>query len=264
MTTQDSTPQPRHAGNHEGTFPPPIRNAVDTPPQAPPMQAAVAVPSRTREQLIRTDVTDPIGMATPHRRRRILAIAAAGAVVIGGITFAVVGRGGSDDKQPDKVAMTPAPPAPAPAPTPTPTPTEVKPAPPAPTPVEPAPTPVEVKPADPTPAPPPANKPKHPVTNKAPANTDKPKQVETKQPDPPKAAEPEQPKQLDASAFAAQYQSVGAELKAFENAKGADAASELWSRYRMIRFADAIATQPKRDEASAVLGKLHRDIASRK
>ena len=40
------------------------------------------------------------------------------------------------------------------------------------------------------------------------------------------------------------------ELKALEQAKGADAASDLQSRYRMIRITDAMSTQDKRDAAA--------------
>ena len=71
------------------------------------------------------------------------------------------------------------------------------------------------------------------------------------------------PKTVDTAALVSQYKSVGAELKALEQTKGADAASDLQSRYRMIRIADAMSTQPKRDETAAMLSKLHTDIAAR-
>ena len=71
------------------------------------------------------------------------------------------------------------------------------------------------------------------------------------------------PKTVDTAALVSQYKSVGAELKALEQNKGADAASDLQSRYRMIRIADAMSTQPKRDQAAALLSKLHGDIAAR-
>jgi hypothetical protein len=71
-------------------------------------------------------------------------------------------------------------------------------------------------------------------------------------------------KPVDAGMLAAQYKSVGSALKALEDSKGRDAASDLWARYRYIRFSDAMTTQQKRDEASAILSKLTNDISSRK
>ena len=69
---------------------------------------------------------------------------------------------------------------------------------------------------------------------------------------------------ITANELATQYQSVGAQLKALQTAKGADAVSDLWARYRMIRIADALATQPKRDDAAAILSKLSAEITVRK
>jgi hypothetical protein len=66
---------------------------------------------------------------------------------------------------------------------------------------------------------------------------------------------------LDANQFATLYQSVNAELKAFEQAKGLDAAANLWNRYRMIVFSDAISSQPKRDAAGVVLRQLRTELA---
>jgi hypothetical protein len=66
---------------------------------------------------------------------------------------------------------------------------------------------------------------------------------------------------VDAGGFATLYRAVGGELKAFEQAKGSDAASDLWSRYRMIRFSDAISSQPKRDSAAETLAKIRADLA---
>jgi outer membrane biosynthesis protein TonB len=118
------------------------------------------------------------------------------------------------------------------------------------------PTPTETKAATPT-RPHLASRPKHPETKVEPKHapevktTPAPPPVETK------------PKAVDAGALVAQYKSVGAELKGLEQAKGVDAASDLWSRYRMIRITDALATQDKRDGASAVLSKLHADVTAR-
>ena len=67
-----------------------------------------------------------------------------------------------------------------------------------------------------------------------------------------------------AAGLASLYESVGGQLQALENAKGAEAASDLWSRYRLIRITDAMSTQGKRDETAAVLAKIRGDIAHRK
>ena len=66
---------------------------------------------------------------------------------------------------------------------------------------------------------------------------------------------------IDVNTFAAQYKAVGAELKAFEQKKGEDAASDLQNQYRMIRFAEAVSTQNKRDAAAAILSKIHAELA---
>ena len=71
------------------------------------------------------------------------------------------------------------------------------------------------------------------------------------------------PRIVDTAALVSQYKSVGTELKALEQTKGADAASDLQSRYRMIRISDAMSSQPKRDEAATTLSKLHVAIAAR-
>jgi serine/threonine-protein kinase len=260
MTTQDATPIPRHNGDHPGTFPPPIRGEAPRPQQA----VAVAVPRSQKD--ISTQLTDPL-----TARRRWPMIAAVLVALAGIAVAAVVVFGGSHDHKPavattaaTTATMTPIPVPVAPAPTapvatPTPTPT---PAPPPPVettaaqpPVE---TPVETKPAQ-TAKPHLTSRPKHPETKVEPKHAP---EVKTTPVLPPPPIETK-PKTVDAGALVAQYKSVGAELKGLEQAKGVDAASDLWSRYRMIRITDALATQDKRDGASAVLSKLHTDVTAR-
>ena len=258
MTTQDATPIPRHNGDHPGTFPPPIRGEAPRPQQA----VAVAVPRSQKD--ISTQLTDPV-----VARRRWPMIAAVLVALAGIAVAAAVVFGGSHDNKP-AVATTATTATMTPTPTPTPTPVPTAPAttpPPAPPPVEtkaappvetpPVETPpVETKPAQ-TAKPHLTSRPKHPETKVEPKHapevktTPAPPPVETK------------PKTVDAGALVAQYKSVGAELKGLEQAKGVDAASDLWSRYRMIRITDALATQDKRDGASAVLSKLHADVTAR-
>jgi hypothetical protein len=66
---------------------------------------------------------------------------------------------------------------------------------------------------------------------------------------------------LDASAFSTLFQAVGAELKNYEKANGTAAAASLWNRYLRIRFTDAMTSQDKRDDATAVLAKVRADLA---
>ena len=230
----------RHISNdYPGTFPPPIRAASETPPQAPPFQTpvAVAVPA-SREHFIATEAVGAPARTTQKRRGLVIGAIAGGVVAIG-VVVALVAGGGTSKDAPKVAAVDPLP-APA-APVPVAHPDVV----PAPAPgsaavVEPAPVP--------TPAPPPIVVPKakptpHAIDHK----------VEAKPPTPPKS--------LDVNAFAARYKSVGAELKAFEVAKGEDAASDLQNRFRMIRFTDAVSTQAKRDAAAVILTRIHTDLA---
>ncbi len=78
----------------------------------------------------------------------------------------------------------------------------------------------------------------------------------------PAPTEPAQPKQADAAAFAARFKSVGEELDAYQAKHGADAAADLWARYRLIRYGDALASQAKRDAAMSTLAKLHAELAA--
>jgi serine/threonine-protein kinase len=254
METQDSTPIPRHGGDHPDTFPPPLRDEVATPRQAPPLGAKVAVPMRG-DAALQTQLTEPIGGT-----RKRWPLVAAGAVGVATITIAAIALLGGH-KQPPRpaeppVAMTMSPVGSA-APVVTPPPVETKPAEP---PVESAgsaetkPVPTETRPAETTKA--------HLTTR--PKTRTETKHVETKHVEA-KVTPPVETKSkpIDTGALVSQYKSIGAELKAFEQAKGADAASDLQARYRMIRITDAMTTQDKRDAAAKLLGKLHADIATR-
>ncbi len=67
---------------------------------------------------------------------------------------------------------------------------------------------------------------------------------------------------VTAKDLVARYSQVGSELKALED-KHADAATDLWPRYRLIRINDALPSLDKRNETAAILAKLHHDIAAR-
>jgi hypothetical protein len=267
MTTQDAAPIPRHDNDHPGTFPPPIRSEAPTPQQAPRLASPVAVAVPRGEKNISTQLTDPIA------KRRTWPIIAAVLVAAAGIAIAafVVFGSSHETKPADTVAtMTPVPTKPAEPPPPPPPPVETKPAPPVETPVVTPPVetpPAETKPADGKPVDKPhlGSRPKHTEHVEHTETKVEPKHETpaiTPPPPPPPPPVDTKPKSVDAGALVAQYKSVGAELKALEQAKGADAASDLQSRYRMIRITDALSTQDKRDEAAALLSKLHAEIAA--
>jgi hypothetical protein len=116
----------------------------------------------------------------------------------------------------------------------------------------------ETAPVEPTPHI--TTRPKHlPKVETKKVETKTPPHVETKVAPPVET----KAKPIDTGALVAQYKSIGAELKALEQAKGADAASDLQARYRMIRITDAMTTQDKRDAAAQLLSKLHADISAR-
>ena len=244
MVTQDSTPVSARAVSSNDTFPPPLRD------QAPAMAAPVAAPvTKARPQLV-TDVV----RGAPSRKRLWIPLAI-GAVAAAGIGIAVIAKSGSSDKTESKVVMNEpaAPPVKAaePAPAPAPTPVEVA--------KQPDPPPPEV------PDPPKANDP--PKVVKTAAKITKPavKRDEPKPPTPAPVVEaPKEPQEIDANTFAAQYKKVGEELAALEAKKGADAAADLWNRYRLIRYGETMSDQSKRDEAAATLAKIHQQIAGKK
>jgi serine/threonine-protein kinase len=273
MATQPNAPV-RH-GSGDETFPPPFRGNP-TPPQAPPLSTPRAVPAGVDQRRISTEVSD-----LPKRRVPIIAAAIAGAAVLGIIGFVMLR--GDDTQRPAKAAVAePAPPATEVAP-PTET-THEEPAVAAPSAgtetgsatsddtgsdeakaVEPdtEETMTQAATAEPAKVAKTAKvtksrssgKTTHKATTKAEAKVDTPS---------PQVAETKQPAAMDARELAAEYQAVGSKLRALEQAKGQDAVSDLWSRYRFIRIADAMSTQQKRDQAAAILAKLTREIAARK
>jgi tRNA A-37 threonylcarbamoyl transferase component Bud32 len=248
----------RHVGDHDGTFPPPIREAEGK--QAPAMQAVKAVPAR-----VDTFTTD---QTPPKRRAPLIAAGVVGLAIIAGAGALLLG--GDDEKPaPTTTAQAPQPPAPQPP---------AEPKQPEPAKVE---APVQAPPVEAPPLETPATN--DGVTNAANAKQTKaaPKKiaktnpvtkstVTTTTPTPTKttvttaAPPPVENKAVDAGALASQYKTVGAQLKALQDAKGADAVSDLWSRYRFIRLSDAMSTQEKRDEAAAILSKLATEAAARK
>lgn len=275
-TTQPSAPVRQHTGNE--TFPPPIRAAAQTPPQAPALSEANAVAAELAET-DRPHVTTQSAQPAPRRRAPLIAAVVAGLAVVAGA--AVVVLGGDDDAKPTSADDTVASASPE---------TEAVTPPPAPA-VEPsaeapatdaanddtsadepaAEPPVEhVEASPPSPAP---DVTQRPTSKRTPKQTTKPtkaaatkvdtietkpvekKHVETK---------PAETGPIDAGALAAQYKAVGAQLKALQDAKGQDAVVDLWSRYRFIRLSDAMSTQQKRDAASALLRKLATEAAARK
>jgi serine/threonine-protein kinase len=267
MVTQPNTPVREHTGKE--TFPPPIRGAARTPPQAPPFGAPKAVASRPGEHHISTEQT-----ATPARRTPMIVAAITTLGLLGGAAYIVLA--GKDDKAgkaasppPEVATATPTattPPEPAPAEVTAPVPAPV---------VEPkvedtpkvddrAPkstlpdqTPRITKPTKTraTPKTPPKSNP----TNSATTN---PTTATTKV-DPPVVPTAE-PKVVDSAMLAKQYQAVGGQLKTLREAKGADATDDLMQRFRLINIVDAMKSQPKRDAAWAVLTRLSKEIAARK
>jgi serine/threonine-protein kinase len=261
MTTQDAAPVRAHTG--DGTFPPPIREALATPAQAPAIGANNAV--RSREAAISTQQT-----ATLQRKRRgpVIGAAIVGIGIIAGAAVVMLtGKDKPTAKAPEQTAMTT---------------TDKVAEPPAPTPTTPTPVNAPSLPTADTGSADMAGSAAPPATGSA-ATPDRPVTgvVASKVPGkrggktPPKAtvgsgaqtaiAETKvEPKTIDAGMLASQYKSVGSQLKALDDAKGHDATTDLWTRYRFIRLSDAMGTQEKRDEAAAILSKLTTDIATRK
>ena len=258
LTTQDAAPLPRHGNDYPGTYPPPMGREAPTPLQKP----AIELKTPRSQKDIDTQMTTPVGT----RRRWPLVVALLGAAGIAAAVFALT-RGGSEPapKQAAPVEMASTQPAPAPAPAPPPQPTVA--------PIDQATVDLPSGPAlTPADEPKPAQvKPKHVKAETKPAHveTAKPAPVEVAKPvvEAPKPVEtpkPVTPKVVDNATLVSEYKNVGAELKALETSKGVDAASDLQSRYRMIRIADAMSSQDKRDETAKVLAKLQSEIATRK
>ncbi len=233
--------------NYAGTFPPPIRAELATPPQAPPMSdVVVARPEGLRERDIATDTAEPL--PPPRRKRGLLVGAAAGGLVL----VALLGVELSQHEPPP-----PRPLPTEPAMTVLPPPTLAVTPPPAPEPiVEPPPTPNEGSAIVAAPEPPPklvhhvAKPPKldvHPKLGSAAAIVPTP---------PPPVG------QYDANAFVTQLKAVGAELKAFAESHP-DVAGDLQSRFTRIDTTAALAKQATRDAARATLEQIHSEIARR-
>ncbi len=265
MATQDVAPVREHRSG-DGTFPPPVREAIATPVQGPAMAKASAV--RSREQSISTQSTEPL---TKRRRAPLIGAAIVGVGIVGGAAL-VIFNGGSKgeakthvaepgdqiamatptDTQPDKVQVEP--------------PNNVQ-------------MPVvenagsgegsagsaeveagsaatagsAVKPID--------RKTQPKITPKAgsgsAAKTTKVDETPVVVPQPAVATP------VDATTLAAQYKAVGAQLAALQQSKGADATADLWPRYRFVNISKAMGSQTARDEANHILSKLAGDIKTR-
>jgi hypothetical protein len=66
-----------------------------------------------------------------------------------------------------------------------------------------------------------------------------------------------------ATAVADLYVAVGGELKAFSDANGQAAATDLWSRYRRIPLNDVLVTPARRQATTELLLQIRRDVAAR-
>ena len=245
---------PRNLDEHyEGTFPPPIREQLATPPQAPPMSDAVARAEGVRERGIETDVAEPLPV--PRKRRGLLIGAAAGGVGLVVVLGLVLS---SHEPPPPKIPETPTaivlPPMHVAEP-----PTPVTAAPPPPIVVAPPPPPVVVTTTTTTTAKP-ATKPKPHVS----VTVAKPTQSDAH----PGAvgvaaasqATPNAP--YDPSAFVTQLKLVGAEVHAFAESHPENV-SDLQARLTRINVNSALADTAARNAARTQLDQIHAEIARR-
>jgi serine/threonine-protein kinase len=254
--------QPRHqVADYPGTFPPPFREA-ETPKQAPTMNAAVAVRTRTPakgvEVVTDTDASEPLPFLSDEqppvhaqRRRMGLIAAAIAAVLLGGIGVAILASGGA--KKP-----APQPPAPVVAvEQPKPPPPEVVVETPPVVAVETPPPPVET--VKPTGKKPPVVKaqPKPPlVTIETPPHAG----TEIK----PHVAAVEVPKSpaYDADAFKRQFTLVGRELVDFK-AKHRDInVADLDDSFAKIKYFEATSVDTVRSAAKSTLDHIHAQLAA--
>jgi serine/threonine protein kinase len=250
------------------------RDLIDTPRQVPPPLAgpvAVAIPPSVGERYIQTE---PVETVEPRpggiRRGTIVGAAIAAAVVIVGIIVVVSGGGGGGKTEPDNRVVAVAP-APAPAPAPVVAPIAIAKQPAEPTPSEPAPEPEPQATPEPKPASSakPAPRPQLVKPREKPAATiaKPPAEAIAKPPaeaiaKPPVEAIAKPPTgPLDNTALVARYKAVGGELKALQETKGIDAASDLQAQFRMIRISDAMSSAEKRADAAAQLSRIHAAIA---
>ncbi|HEX4455011.1 MAG TPA: serine/threonine-protein kinase [Kofleriaceae bacterium] len=243
---------PRNLDEHyEGTFPPPIREQLATPPQAPPMSDAVARSEGVRERSIETDVAEPLTL--PRKRRGLLIGAAAGGiglvVVLGLVLASHEPRPPTIPDVPTAVVEQPVPMHIAEQP-PVVTPPVVTPTPPSP--------PVVVT----TTTAKPATKPK-PQPHLAVAVA-KPTQVDTH----PgvvgvAAASQATPNaSYDATAFVTQLKLVGAEVHAFAESHPENV-SDLQARLTRINVNSALADPTARNAARGQLDQIHSEIMRR-
>jgi eukaryotic-like serine/threonine-protein kinase len=288
MTTQPN--QPVRPSGGDGTFPPPIRQAIETPPQAPPMTAPAAV--RSGEHALSTEQTD--ALATKKRRAPLIGAIIVGVGIVSGAAVVVLTK--NKDKAPTTEQVAQQDPNAAVVPTP-------------PVPQEPANAGTNAGTGSSDVATPPtagggsgelsgvgsgeavgtaaianaggsgsgagsaaaksnvaAKQTKTKTVVKTPANpaagtsagSASAKTASTG------SASPPAPVVLDTNALAARYGKVGNQLKELELAKGRDAVSDLWATYRRIRWSEASATQAAREETASILTKLTSDIAARK
>jgi serine/threonine-protein kinase len=244
--------QPRHVGDYPGTFPPPLRE-VETPPQAPAMASALAQPSAERG--VTTAPAEPLPFeAEPVARTRRMPLVAGALALIAIVVVAIVAanRSSHDDgnasgsnavvMQSEHPVVTPPPVAPPP----------VAPPPVADTGSAAAGSAVAVV----APKPEHVRQPGHvkqPVVKQPVVQPDVVKQPEIK---------PARPLN-DVDAFKAQFQAVGAELKAAASAQP-NVFADLDDKYHRITFGDAVSTQAKRDAAAKLLVEIHDDIIARK
>ncbi|MEO8549050.1 MAG: protein kinase [Kofleriaceae bacterium] len=256
---------PRHqVADYPGTFPPPFREAA-TPKQAPTMNAAVAVRTRTPAKGVEipndTAASEPVlflsdeqpAVHTPRRRMAFIAAAIA-ALLLGGIGVAILASGGDKKpvaKPPEKLAVVEQPKPVLPPPPP-----EVK--------IE---TPPVVKVETP---PPPVvrTQPRPPVVKIQP----KPPGLTVETPRPhvgsetrPQVAIVETPKSpvYDADAFKRQFTLVGRELADFK-AKHRDVnVADLDDVYAKIKYFEATSMVNTRTSAKATLDDIHAKLSAR-
>ena len=67
---------------------------------------------------------------------------------------------------------------------------------------------------------------------------------------------------ITAASVAEHYVDVGRRIRLFALARGAEAASKLWERFRYIRISDALLDPSKRDETDARLRRIEDSLAA--
>ncbi len=270
MKTEDSQPV-RHASG-DGTFPPPMgaaRSSIATP---------VAPASRSREHNISTQDADPIRRKS---RAGLIGAAIVGIGIIGGAAVVIFSGSSKGEAKTQTAQVDPAPAKveatqpPIPTPTPAPPTTETP---------APVPAPVDTTAGDGSGSATPATETNTKVADKkqvtraktgttsakTTANVAQPATTTTTTtttatatPTTTTVTQPAAPAAVDATTLATTYKTVGAQLATLQQMKGADAANDLWARYRFINIAKAMSTQQSRDEANGILSKLSSDIKAR-